>query len=241
MRSENIDIDRFYLLLARLEERCGGKRRLADCDRKMNWPSRGVYFFFEEGEFRSDGATQRVVRVGTHALRQSNATLWNRLSQHRGTVGGAMPGGGNHRGSVFRLHVGTSLLASGHWPDSIRASWALGSSASGDVRRNEYPLELAVSQHIGAMPLLWLEVNDPPGPTSDRGVIERGAIALLSAAKRSAIDLPSSDWIGSNADRDLISESGLWNVNHLRDEAEVNFLEIFEDHLARMAQMSRLL
>jgi len=110
----------------------------------------------------------------------------------------------------------------------------MGSSAPSDVRRTEYPLELAVSEHIGAMPLLWLEVNDPPGPESDRGVIERGAIALLSAAKRSAIDLPSSDWLGSNADRDLIGESGLWNVNHVHDEPEANFLEIFEDHLTRM-------
>jgi|GEM_PF-2020376 hypothetical protein len=49
-----------------------------------------------------------------------------------------MPGGGNHRGSVFRLHVGTSLLTSGHWPDSIRASWAMGSSASRHVRRVEF-------------------------------------------------------------------------------------------------------
>lgn len=55
------DLDRFYGLLGILEERCGGKRLLADCHGRMNWPSRGVYFFFEDGELRDDGATQRVV------------------------------------------------------------------------------------------------------------------------------------------------------------------------------------
>ena len=159
MNTHEACLDRFYDLLARLEKVNGGKRQLARCHGQMGWPKRGVYFFFEDGEVRSDGTTPRVVRVGTHGLRKSSATLWSRLSQHRGTVGGSMPGGGNHRGSIFRLHVGTALLASGHWSDSIRHSWAVGSNAPSDVRRGEYPLELAVSQHIGAMPFLWLEVE----------------------------------------------------------------------------------
>jgi hypothetical protein len=63
----------------------------------MVWPKRGVYFFFETGESRSDsGSGPRVVRVGTHALREgSRAKLWTRLSQHQGTI---TTGGGNHRG-----------------------------------------------------------------------------------------------------------------------------------------------
>ncbi len=231
MNTHEACLDQFYDLLARLEKVYGGKRRLAGCHGQMDWPKRGVYFFFEDGEFRSDGTTPRVVRVGTHGLRKSSATLWSRLSQHRGSVSGSMPGGGNHRGSIFRLHVGSALLASGHWSDSIRHSWAFGSNAPSDVRREEYPLELAVSQHIGSMPFLWLEVDDPPSSMSDRGVIETGAIALLSVSKRQGIEDSSTGWLGRQADRDLVRESGLWNVNHVQEESNDRFLDVFERHL----------
>jgi hypothetical protein len=73
------------------------------------WPGKGVYFFFETGEIRREsGIGPRVVRVGTHALASSSrATLRQRLFQHRGNAGDR---GGNHRGSVFRKHVGFALL-----------------------------------------------------------------------------------------------------------------------------------
>lgn len=63
------DLTRFYALLDALEAGVGGAQRLAVCKRGMNWPERGVYFFFEEGEARTgSGSGRRVVRVGTHAL-----------------------------------------------------------------------------------------------------------------------------------------------------------------------------
>ena len=103
------DLSRFYELLETLEDRLGGRRTLAECSGRLLWPRRGVYFFFEPGEKRSEsGAGDRVVRVGTHALSAGSATsLWNRLSQHRGS---ARSGGGNHRGSIFRLLVGEALI-----------------------------------------------------------------------------------------------------------------------------------
>ena len=139
-------LSRFYGLLAELESRLGGSRRLLECDSRSGWPTRGVYFFFEPGELREDGVTPRVVRVGTHALLgTSRSTIWGRLSQHRGNVGGTRPGGGNHRGSIFRLHVGAALLARDEWPDEIRATWTVGHSAGAVARAGEYPLEQAVS------------------------------------------------------------------------------------------------
>jgi hypothetical protein len=80
------DLIRFYEALGSLEGHLGGKRTLAGCDGRMSWPARGVYFFFEPGEVRSDtGMGPRVVRVGTHALTASSrSSLWQRLSQHRG-------------------------------------------------------------------------------------------------------------------------------------------------------------
>jgi NAD(P)-dependent dehydrogenase (short-subunit alcohol dehydrogenase family) len=104
------DVKRFYEILEALENKLGGKRTLANCNGRMGWPEREVYFFFELGEYRStSGVGMRVVRVGTHALTEkSKTTLWNRLSQHQGTI---KSGGGNHRGSIFRHHVGTALIA----------------------------------------------------------------------------------------------------------------------------------
>lgn len=210
-------LDDLYEALANLEQRVGGKRQLSECNGQMDWPRRGVYFFFENGECRDDGVTPRVVRVGTHALKPSRSTLWGRLAQHKGNVGGRHPHGGNHRGSVFRLHVGTALLATGDWPDSIRETWGVGGTAKGDITDDEYPLERAVSAHIGAMPFLWLDIDDEPSASSSRGVVERGSIALLSNHQRPGIDRPSRNWLGHHASREAIRESGLWNVNHTQD------------------------
>src|ERR1700687_3320538 len=86
----------FYSVLLLLAEKIGGARRLAACSGRLRGPRRGVYFFMEEGENRSDsGNGLRIVRVGTHALKKDSETkLWTRLSQHRGQE---RTGGGNHR------------------------------------------------------------------------------------------------------------------------------------------------
>jgi hypothetical protein len=174
-----------------------------------------------------------VTRVGTHALRTSKTTLWNRLSQHKGNVGGSMPGGGNHRGSIFRLHVGTAILASGEWPVSIQANWGKGSTADVAIRKAEYALEIAVSRHVGNMPFLWLGVDDELSFRSARGVIETGALSLLSNRNRPAIDPPSTRWLGLMADRAAVRESGLWNVNHVDDLPTTEFLEPLSNHVSR--------
>src|SRR5882757_6154691 len=106
------DIEAFYRILAALEVKLGGKRMLSESTGRMNWPDRGVYFFFEPGETRSDsGEGPRVVRVGTHATTAgAKSRLSGRLSQHRGS---SRTGGGNHRGSIMRLLVGVALRARG--------------------------------------------------------------------------------------------------------------------------------
>jgi hypothetical protein len=220
-------LDEFYELLRQMERRCDGTRRLSECNGRLEWPRRGVYFFFESGELREDGLTARVVRVGTHALRDSKSTLWGRLSQHRGRYGGSLPGGGNHRASIFRRHVGFALLATGDYPPEVHLSWARKTvdRASRDL---EHGLERAVSDYIGQMPLLWVGVDDPPDARSDRGVIERGAISLLSNVERAWIDPPSTGWLGRSAASDSVRHSGLWNVNHVQEAPHPPFLEILK-------------
>jgi hypothetical protein len=92
-------LQRFYDLIDVLRRRLGGERTLADVQACHDLPRRGVYFFFEQSEVRSDsGYGSRIVRVGTHALHAGSwSTLRQRLEQHRGTLAD----GGNHRGSIF--------------------------------------------------------------------------------------------------------------------------------------------
>ncbi|MBK0399062.1 hypothetical protein H0I76_07665 [Limibaculum sp. M0105] len=222
------DLRRFYALMDELERRVGGKRILAECHGRLSWPERGVYFFFEEGEDRSgSGRGPRVVRVGTHALKAgSGTTLWKRLSQHRGQ---ARSGGGNHRGSIFRLIVGTALMArDGH----VSPNWDnRHSSASREVRGAELTMERAVSVVIGAMPFLWLPVEDDAGPQSGRGIIERGSIALLSDWGKEPIDPPSDRWLGHHCNRPRVRGSGLWNSNHVDESYEVSYLDALERYI----------
>jgi hypothetical protein len=199
----------------------------------MRWPQRGVYFFMEQGERRTDtGDGLRIVRVGTHALKTgSRSTLWQRLSQHKGHEAS---GGGNHRGSIFRLLVGLTVLKSG----SLSCpTWGINNTAPRAVRTSEEAVEREVSRIIGAMPFVWLEVNDPAGPASLRGYIEKNSIALLSNLGKPPIDQASKEWRGHacGRGRDRVRDSGLWNQNHVDEACDPAFLDVLEEFVGRMA------
>ena len=229
---------RFYDLLAKLEKRIDGPKVLPCCSGALDWPDRGVYFFFEKSEWRSgSGRGPRVVRVGTHALKQgSKTTLWNRLRQHRGK---ADLSGGNHRGSIFRLHLGVSLAEQKKC--ALPPSWGVGGSFGAAVKklqlspheaeeakRAESPVEAKVSRYIGDMPFLYLNVDDCPSPESDRGFIERNAIALLSEHCRADLDPASIDWLGRSCDRELVRCSGIWNNRHVGESCDPKFLDVMD-------------
>lgn len=236
MTNRLADLTRFYAILAELGRRRGGAHTLAECHGRMGWPGRGVYFFFENGEPRSAGEGLRVVRVGTHALKSgSKSSLWQRLSQHRGTSAG----GGNHRGSIFRLLVGESIKGSGRFQEVV--SWDVGNNISHaasrlalsreDIGALECPLEMAVSEHIRAMPFLWLAIEDEPGAGSHRGFVERNSIALLSNYGRTPVDSASPAWLGVQCSRERVCTSGLWNNNHVDENYDPTFLDLLERYV----------
>jgi hypothetical protein len=220
--------DRFYLLLQRLADAPGQGRTLREVIALFQLPKRGVYFFFENGEYRTgQPLVKRVVRVGTHAVSTgSKSTLRQRLKQHIGT----RSGGGNHRGSIFRLHIGAALLARN---GSSLPTWGLGSSAppalteSETLRAAEAMCEKQVSEYIGEMPILWLDVPDEASPLSDRSFIERNVIALLSN-KFNPIDSASTEWLGHFSPRQEIRNSAIWNLNYCADNFDPIFLDKFE-------------
>jgi hypothetical protein len=166
----------------------------------------------------------RIVRVGTHGLTiGSNAKLWTRLSQHKGSL---RTGAGNHRGSIFRLIVGAALIKR-HGYDQFR-NWGEGSSANSDIYSAESSLEREVSQIIGNMPFVWLAIEDNAGPDSTRGYIERNAIALLSNYNKPPLDPPSRNWLGHDSDRERVRNSGLWNQRHVDETYDPSFLDKFD-------------
>ncbi|WP_270886259.1 hypothetical protein [Pedococcus sp. 5OH_020] len=223
-------LEQFYALLDDLSERIGGPKHLNSPNLAALAPHAGLYFFFEPGEQRPNG-NPRVVRVGTHALTgTSGSSLWGRLRQHRGVLGGSNPGGGNHRGSIFRHHVGAALLNRRGDADLLR-SW-LGPKPSPDLRDRERVLEVEVSRRICAMPFLWLAVPNRADHTSDRGLLERNTIALLSALTGSP-EGPHDAWLGLHAVAPKVRAAGLWNVNHVDDPFQEDALDLLAAYVKR--------
>ena len=218
----------FTQLLCRLWVAQGGGRRIEETNGRLLWPSRGVYFILEANSGVRSGRMPRVVRVGTHAVSQGSKTsLWDRLSTHRGTAGGS----GSHRSSIFRLHVGRAWARhtpSSEWP----VTWAQGQSAPRSVRDAEQELEREVSKIIGAMRVIWLDVADEAGPTSERAYFERNAIGLLSRiGLLDAIGSPA--WLGRKSADWRIATSGLWNLNHVFIKPDPMFIGRLADAIAR--------
>lgn len=200
MAQRQKDIERFYELLSRLEERVGGKQKLSKCHRNMGWPQRGVYFFFEAGETRLNSTSDLcVVRVGTHAVTaKSKSLLWNRLYEHK-------QDGGR---SVFRDHVNRALRKrsrNGHDHNHTRC----------------------ISSYIGQMPFLCVNV-DGENSHQLRTRIERNAIALLSSWHNDGHDRQSPDWLGKYSAKPEIERSGLWNVQHTKHGYSSSFLTVLE-------------
>lgn len=221
------DLEHLYHLIDKLEMGIGGKRILGECSANMNWPKSGLYILFEPTEYRAlYRAKMRIVRVGTHAVsRGAKSTLWGRLRTHRGTDDGR----GSHRSSIFRLHIGNAILRKTNQLSEF-PTWGHGQNANREVRESEAKIEKQVSAIIRQMSILWLDIDDKPGPTSDRAFIERNLISLLSSRGRQ-IDPPSPQWLGFYSPRFEIKNSGLWNLDYLYHKFHPRFLEIFQKYI----------
>ena len=217
------DLQRFYDILCKLEQKIGGARCLANSDWRKDLPERGVYFFREPGEERThSGSEPRIVRVGTHATTgNSNTKLRDRLRNHKGSD---KTGGGNHSGSIFRELVGRALMKS---DGLVCLEWQHGDRLHQSATIGKDELERRVSAVIRQMPFLWVAVEGESG-RSNRDYIERNSIALLSNYLRPAIDPPSDGWLGSHCNAERVRDSGLWLSNHVNESHDDKFLEVLE-------------
>jgi hypothetical protein len=222
------DIDKFYDLLEKVVMKF--PKRSLNTISKNKLPEKGVYFFFEPNEVRQNKNFDRVVRIGTHAaIAYSNATLYKRLYNHKGSKDLT----GNHRGSVFRKLIGYSLINKNnlnypHWGDK---------SKKGDksVKASEKDLEKIVSLYLGTLTFTVLEVPGPSSKDNDRAFIEENSIALLSNFDRPGVDKCSKGWLGLYSKDSNVIGSGLWNSDCVnRNKVSKKYFDVFEKHLMNM-------
>lgn len=222
------DLERFYALFQKLEKSSRQGLPLYEYENGSCFPDRGVYFFCEQGEKKSSAPNiDRIVRIGTHAISEnSKTTLWDRIRAHKG----ARNGNGNHRGSVFRRHIGAALLSR----ENVQIpTWGIGSTAPPSLKQDatarsiEAAWEKKVSDYIGNMRVFWIDVPGIPSSSNARAIIENHSIALLSN-HRNPIDPGSPSWLGNFSDRAEIKQSGLWNINHIDQDYDPEFLALFE-------------
>lgn len=192
-------------------------------------PTHGVYFFFDETEAtRFSNIIPRLVRVGTHGVSAgSTATLRNRLRTHFGTRAGQ----GNHRASVFRLHVGRAIIERESLQEQF-PDWGKGQSANREITDREAALETKVSQYIGNLRVLAIPVLDSAGKNSMRATIERQFIAMFTE-HLCALESASANWLGKFSDKPTIKETGLWNVRDVGEPYDLKFLTLLEAYLIK--------
>jgi hypothetical protein len=237
-------LDHLYRVLGDLRDACGGPFYLNECDGRMDWPDRGIYFFFSpDSDLRHDPPEQwAVTRIGTVGVAEtSTSTLWTRLRQHRGNCQGKYAGGGNHRGSIFRLHVGEALINRDarheefpHWgvphKDGIDME-------TPDLRDEEHPLELDVSEYIRNLPMLVVDVPGDAGPNSDRAWLEANLIALVSQHRRRQPELRPSDSLTTESEAPTVWRTGLWNIDHTDSLFDPTAVSLLEDYVKNTTQI----
>lgn len=192
-------------------------------------PKQGVYFFFDDSEpTKYSGRVPRLVRIGTHGVSAGSvATLRNRLRTHLGTRAGA----GNHRASVFRLHVGRAIIERDHLSEEFR-DWGKGQSAPKAIIEHEARLEAMVSEYIGSLRVLFIPVLDAAGTGSMRATIERQFISMFTESL-CVIEESSPTWLGRFSDKPSIRNSGLWNVRDVGGEYDQKFIPLLDGLMKR--------
>jgi len=189
---------------------------------------RGIYIFLGQNIDTDNAIYSQIVRVGTHSVKSggSKSTIWGRLRQHKGNIG---DGGGNHRGSIFRLLVGDAVIRKEGLEDQF-PDWGVKRNAPKSVRKTELPLEQRVSKYIRQLPCLVIKVDPETNGPRHRGYLERNMIALLSQIQRN----DTQTWLGEYSSRAAVRDSKLWNNNHTDEQYDPEFLNLLEYYIKEM-------
>jgi hypothetical protein len=226
MNSTVRDLDRLYDMLSIAELREQHMRVFGSCSGSAKWPRRGLYIFYDPRHRRMFKPNAvKIIRIGTHAVSQGSASsLWQRLKNHKGQQDGS----GNHRGSIFRLHVGGALMTT---RSIICPSWGVGMSAIEDIRTKENDLEITVSKYLASLQVVALDINDEPSKISDRAYLEQNMIALLSG-RAGPVEIADESWLGYHCRNKAVCKASLWNVDYTELDYDPIFLDVVEKYIA---------
>jgi hypothetical protein len=232
------ELQRLYEETETLRQRIDGPYYLSDVSADGNWPDRGIYIFFDPNtDFSSPSDQWCISRIGTVGdCKGSSATLWERLRAHRGTKRGQYQNGGNHRGSVFRRHVGEALIRQDNLENEYPHWGVPHRSLSDDIdtqtlRKGEHPLEQQVSHYIRSLPFLWIDVPGEPGPDCERAMLEKNLIGLVAHGRKTVPGLIRNDWLGRSAAEASITRTGLWNLDHTAGLFDRNVIDDFREYV----------
>lgn len=178
-------------------------------------PPAGVYVFLDPDEPHPDSQLGRVVRIGTHGIREDlDGSLILRLRKHYGSRSGR----GAIAGSVFRTHVGKALVLS---KAPTAAKW----DDLACMVRPDFDMELAVSQYIRRMNIIVVPIGGTADTDSDREFLERHAVAFFCWLPNELAHV-SEKWLGHDAEAPKIRRHGLWNVEHIEAHWDKRFIEL---------------
>ena len=177
--------------------------------------SNGLYALFEKDEVTKEGL-HRIVRIG---INESKGRFVSRLNDHFT---------GNHRGSIFRKHVGRCFLVNARRNNYLPV-WNLTNKQLAISRERvdqilEDATENEVSDFINSKCYFAIvRIEDDV----NRIELEKRFISTLGY---SDLNKPTKSWLGSTHPDKKIIDSGLWNVQHLKyanrlSESDFNFLK----------------
>jgi hypothetical protein len=144
---------------------------------------------------------------------------------------GTRTGAGNHRASVFRLHVGRAIIEREQLQKQY-PNWGKGQSASKEITKLEAALEFRVSEYIGNLRVLFIPVLDLAGTGSMRATIERQFISMFTE-NICPMEESSPSWLGRFSDKKSIRDTGLWNVRDVGSEYDLKFIPLLDGLLKR--------
>ena len=177
-------------------------------------PTKGIYFFYEEGENSPHTGKQRIVRIGTHG---ASRTLKARIKKDHYN--------GNREGSIFRKYLGSALLKRGRASEDRIGEWRKRRKLSSRWREFE-GIECKVSEVLRSKFFFRVVCVDS---LKERKMFEEKLIATIAACP---VCKPSDNWLGHFAWREKVRKSGLWNSNFVD-----SFRRITENDLERFEQL----
>lgn len=224
----NQDLSRLYEILTQEKFKDKYYNSFANLTGRNSLPKRGIYFFMRKSDVRAfEPQSERIIRVGTHAVsNKSKSTLWQRLKAHKGKKDGS----GNHRSSIFRLHIGSAIINKSNLDCP---TWGVGQTTAKLKNPMEIELEHLVSEYMSEMSVAYISIDDNPSKFSDRAYLEQNMIALVSGP-RVPLDVANEDWLGFHCENRTVRSSSMWNVDYTNKDYDPRFLEVLERYIEFM-------